>query len=45
MFMRLNKDFGKGFYLTNIRRQAEELACKKERLFGGTPIVQESMRF
>lgn len=35
------KDFGKGFYLTDIREQAEALAKKKSRLFGGSPIVQE----
>jgi len=35
------KDFGKGFYLTDIRHQAEALAQKKSRLFGGSPIVQE----
>ncbi|MBO7290399.1 MAG: DUF3990 domain-containing protein [Bacteroidaceae bacterium] len=35
------KDFGQGFYLTNIRLQAEELAAKKSRLFGGYPVIQE----
>lgn len=35
------KDFGKGFYLTDIQEQAEALAKKKSRLFGGSPIVQE----
>lgn len=35
------KDFGQGFYLTDIRIQAEELAAKKSRLFGGFPIIQE----
>jgi hypothetical protein len=35
------KDFGQGFYLTDIREQAEQLAYKKSRLFGGMPIVQE----
>ena len=35
------KDFGKGFYLTDIREQAEALAQKKARLFGGSPVVQE----
>lgn len=35
------KDFGQGFYLTDIRSQAEELAAKKSRLYGGYPIVQE----
>jgi hypothetical protein len=35
------KDFGQGFYLTDIRSQAEELAAKKSRLFGGYPVIQE----
>lgn len=35
------KDFGQGFYLTDIRSQAEELAAKKSRLLGGYPIIQE----
>lgn len=35
------KDFGQGFYLTDIRSQAEELATKKSRIFGGCPVVQE----
>jgi len=35
------KDFGKGFYLTDIRLQAEQMANKKAKLFKGTPIVQE----
>ena len=35
------KDFGKGFYLTDIRSQAEELARKRMIRDGGTPVVQE----
>ena len=35
------KDFGQGFYLTDIRSQAEELASKNSRLFGGYPVIQE----
>ena len=35
------KDFGQGFYLTDIRSQAEQLAAKKSRIFGGYPIIQE----
>lgn len=35
------KAFGQGFYLTDIRIQAEELAAKKSRLFGGFPVIQE----
>ena len=34
------KDFGQGFYLTDIRVQAEELAEKRTLVFGGTPVVQ-----
>lgn len=34
------KDFGKGFYLTEIYAQAERLAQKKARIFGGSPIVK-----
>ena len=35
------KDIGQGFYLTDIRSQAEELAAKESRLFGGYPVIQE----
>ena len=35
------KDFGQGFYLTDIRTQAAEFAAKRSRLFGGYPIIQE----
>ena len=35
------KDFGQGFYLTDLRSQAEQLAAKKSRIFGGYPIIQE----
>lgn len=31
------KDFGQGFYLTDICSQAEQLAAKKAKLFGGYP--------
>lgn len=35
-----DKDFGKGFYLTDIRAQAEEMARRKTRISGiGSPIV------
>lgn len=33
------KDFGKGFYLTDIERQAQNMAEKKAKLFKGTSIV------
>ena len=35
------KDFGQGFYLTDIRKQAEDWAKKKSELLGGEPILQE----
>lgn len=35
------KDFGQGFYLTDIRRQAVELSQKRAARDGGTPIVME----
>ena len=35
------KDFGRGFYLTDIWHQAEEMASKKTSLFHGSAVVQE----
>ncbi len=35
------KDFGKGFYLTDIYEQALKMGKKKTLIFGGEPIVQE----
>lgn len=35
------KDFGQGFYLTDIRQQAVELAEKRAERDGGIAIVQE----
>lgn len=38
----INKDFGKGFYLTTIKGQAEAMAKRKARLFiDAVPIVTE----
>lgn len=34
-----NKDFGRGFYLTDKRQQAEELATARTILAGGEPLV------
>ena len=34
------KDFGKGFYLTDIKEQAERMALRKVKFFGGTPVIQ-----
>ena len=37
-----DKDFGKGFYLTDIRSQAEEMAKRRTRIVGsGSPTVTE----
>lgn len=38
---RPNKDFGRGFYLTDIRRQAQMMAVRRCELEeSGTPVVQ-----
>lgn len=36
---RPNKDFGKGFYLTSIKEQAERMALRVSKMYGGTPFV------
>lgn len=33
------KDFGKGFYLTDIRRQAERMAARTAKMFKGVPTL------
>lgn len=33
------KDFGQGFYLTDIFQQAENMANKKSRILGGKPVI------
>ena len=33
------KDFGKGFYLTILKEQAEKMARRVARIYGGTPVV------
>ncbi len=33
------KDFGRGFYLTVLKEQAEKMANRVARLYGGTPVV------
>ena len=35
------KDFGQGFYLTEIREQAEKMAQRTSVIYGGEPIVNE----
>ena len=35
------KDFGKGFYLTDIREQAEQMARRTSAIYSGEPIVTE----
>lgn len=38
---RPNKDFGRGFYLTHIRKQAEKMAIRRCEFAGwGSPMVQ-----
>ncbi|MDR0306253.1 MAG: DUF3990 domain-containing protein [Chitinispirillales bacterium] len=36
---RLFKDFGKGFYLTDIKEQAERMAIRTAKQYGGSPKV------
>lgn len=33
------KDFGRGFYLTDIEEQAERMAVRVSRIYGGIPVV------
>ena len=33
------KDFGKGFYLTTIKEQAEKMAKRVSKIYGGPPVV------
>ncbi len=33
------KDFGKGFYLTDIKEQAEKMAKRVSKIYGGDPVV------
>ena len=33
------KDFGQGFYLTSIKKQAEKMAESVARIYGGSPIL------
>lgn len=35
------KDFGQGFYLTEIRGQAEQMAKRTSAIYGGEPVVTE----
>ena len=35
------KDFGRGFYLTVLKEQAEKMARRVARLYGGAPVVNE----
>ncbi len=35
------KDFGQGFYLTEIKEQAEQMARRTSAIYGGEPIVTE----
>ena len=33
------KDFGRGFYLTDIREQAQRMAARTARMFSGNPTL------
>lgn len=33
------KDFGTGFYLTDIKEQANGMAVRVSKIYGGTPIL------
>lgn len=35
------KDFGQGFYLTEIKEQAEQMAKRTAAIYGGEPVVTE----
>ena len=35
----VGKDFGVGFYLTASKEQAERMASRRVRLYGGEPVV------
>ena len=35
------KDFGQGFYLTEIKAQAEQMARRTSAIYGGEPVVTE----
>lgn len=35
------KDFGRGFYLTALKEQAEKMAQRVSRIYGGNPYVTE----
>lgn len=36
---RPNKDFGRGFYLTTMKDQAENMAGRTARIYGGIPCI------
>lgn len=33
------KDFGRGFYLTDLEDQAMKMAAKKSKIFNGSPVI------
>lgn len=37
------KDFGKGFYLTDIKEQAEKMAKRVSKIYSGDPVVNAFM--
>lgn len=36
---RPNKDFGRGFYLTMMQNQAEKMAKRVAKIYGGSPVI------
>lgn len=35
------KDFGKGFYLTDLEEQALKMAVKTAKIFNGSPLIMK----
>lgn len=33
------KDFGRGFYLTDMKEQSERMAQRVARIYGGSPVL------
>lgn len=38
---RLYKDFGQGFYLTTLKEQAQKMAQRVARIYGGKPCINQ----
>ena len=37
------KDFGRGFYTTEILEQAQKMAKRVARIYGGNPIIRKTV--